>query len=152
MIVFKSPQVNDQERICYQVMGNIIEAKAFKLVSKIEDDEEIIVSENHKLLVYVPELKSFGYVKAKDITKDMKLIKDRISTQFNKFMSIKSLNNIDDEKYDYEIIFKSIDSESLVKQLCTKNHSYTVYNILTKEYNMKKITDIDAKNEFVIHS
>lgn len=122
------------------------------IVIKISDDEEIIVSENHKLLVYVPELKSFGYVKAKDITKDMKLIKDRISTQFNKFMSIKSLNNIDDEKYDYEIIFKSIDSESLVKQLCTKNHSYTVYNILTKEYNMKKITDIDAKNEFVIHS
>lgn len=45
MMIFKSPQVNDQERIHYQAMGDIIEVKAFNLVSKIEDDEEIIVEE-----------------------------------------------------------------------------------------------------------
>lgn len=131
-----------------------VTAKATKvsktIAIKTSLGEEKFTSE-HRLLVFNTATQKFEFEQVSNIRKENhKLVKNKI-VDYNNIVEIKSIEPIDDEKYDLEIVLADRAGSIIDVINATATHKFTVFNMDNACYEMIMSKDINPKiHAFVI--
>jgi len=111
---------------------------------KTKFGEEIFSSE-HKLLTYNKLTAEFKFLEVSNIDKNIhQLVRSKV-VESTGIIEIKSNEPIEDEKYDRKIVYGNGAFE-----LCTKNHSYAVFDMEEASFRMVESSLIDCKKHAMV--
>ena len=118
--------------------------KVIEGVKIIFDNEELIISPEHRLIAYDITTREFSEVKGKDLDKTKhKLIKNQlVNGDHAKF----KINKINHEKYQFNVEINGLE-ESI---LSTESHKFLVFDLETLSYQMIEAQNLSSEKHSIL--
>lgn len=117
-----------------EVIGTVKKVKECKSIKY--SNTEIIISNEHKMLVYDKINKSFDFIKTSDLDKNKHQLVKNKSYNLESLMSVSSIEDNNDPKYKYKISLSN--GHSFVS---SAEHSFMVFNLEEGNIRKKRISD-----------